>query len=110
MPPAHTKTWFHTGAYFRGNEISRHLAREYFGAPSEDAKFDAWAKDNLLDDTVLPDVALTVDEAREACRALKGAMLHQEVYTDDKSEKAGIPYTVAEQNFTIELVQPRLGN
>ena len=35
------------------------------------------AKQLLLDDTVLPD-GLTLEEEREACRALKGSMLRQE--------------------------------
>ena len=33
----------------------------------------------LLDDTTLPE-RLTPEEAREACRSLKGSMLRQEVY------------------------------
>ena len=44
---------------------------------------------------------LTAEEEREACRALKGAMLRQEVYALDGTDKAEHPYTVTEQNFTI---------
>jgi len=109
-PPVHTKTWFHTGAYFHGKDISLHMAHEYFGAPQDKAAFEAWAEDNLLDDTVLPDVSLNADETREACRSLKGAMLRQEVYADDDSAKANIPYTVTEQNFTIKCLQPHATN
>ena len=62
---------------------------------------------------MLPD-GLTVDEEREACRALKGAMLRQEVYALDGTGTAdyphGHPYTVTEQNFTIRLLQPMAGN
>ncbi len=110
LPAVYTKTWFHTGAYFAGHEISRHLAREYFGAPQDQVAFQVWARDNLLDDTVLPDLALNRDEQRQACRVLKGAMLRQEVYAEDGSDKAAIPYTVMEQNFTIDCVQPQAGN
>ena len=49
----------------------------------------------LLDDTVLPD-GVTPEEAREACRALKGSMLRQEVYALDGTEDAGRPYAVTE--------------
>ncbi len=63
----------------------------------------------LLDDTVLP-AGLTVDEEREACRALKGSMLRQEVYALDGTDKQQHPYTVTEQNFTIRVLQPRGGN
>ncbi|HXC68964.1 MAG TPA: SpvB/TcaC N-terminal domain-containing protein [Pyrinomonadaceae bacterium] len=109
VPPAHTRTWFHTGAYFEGAQISRHLAHEYFGAPQDETAFQVWLRENLLDDTVLPE-DLTADEQRQACRALKGMMLRQEVYADDGSAKAAIPYTVTEQNFTIRRVQRKANN
>ena len=47
---------------------------------------------------------LTLEEEREACRALKGAMLRQEVYALDGTDKAEHPYTVTEQNFTIRAL------
>ena len=118
MPPVHTKTWFHTGAYLGRNRISNYFAGlldeqdvgEYYPSfRSGDAAADAAAKALLLDDTILPS-ELTVEEEREACRALKGMMLRQEVYADDGSDKAQHPYTVTEQNFTIRRLQPRQGN
>jgi RHS repeat-associated protein len=116
MPPVHTKTWFHTGIFMGRNHVSdffaglldRHDRGEYYREP-------AWRDDDeeaarrLLQDTILP-VGLAVDEEREACRALKGRMLRQEVYADDGSDKTQHPYTVTEQNFTIRLLQPRQGN
>lgn len=110
VPPVHTKTWFHTGVYVRQQEVSRHLAHEYFGAPQAAAAFEAWEKEHLLADTVFPGGDLSAGEERQAVRALKGAMLRQEVYALDGTDKAGIPYTVAEQNFTIRRVQPQEGN
>lgn len=106
VPPIYTRTWFHTGVYSRGQEISRHLASEYFGGPKDSTgvEFAAFLT-TLLDDTILP-VALTPQEEREACRALKGMMLRQEVYGLDGTEKAAYPYTVTEQNFTLEILQP----
>lgn len=106
VPPVHTRTWFHTGAYLGGERISRQYEHEYYREPG---LTDDQARALLLDETVLPD-GLTVDEAREACRALKGAMLRQEVYALDGSEKQPHPYTVTEQNFTIRKLQPRGSN
>jgi RHS repeat-associated protein len=116
-PPVHTKTWFHTGAYLRGQEISRQLAREYFGAPADEAAFEKWLNETLLPDTIFPDGDLSVDERRQAARALKGAMLRQEIYADDAPAGASadlvnrsrIPYTVTEQNFAVERLQPQAG-
>ena len=69
VPPIQTKTWFHTGVYVGRHTVSNHLAGEYYREPG-------WTEKFLLDDTVLPP-DLTPDEEREACRALKGAMLRE---------------------------------
>lgn len=78
VPPVHTKTWFHTGVYDETDEVSQHFATEYYGAPEKSdpnygALFDVYFK-TLLPDTVIPS-GLTLEEEREACRALKGSML-----------------------------------
>ncbi|MCP4289068.1 MAG: toxin, partial [Gammaproteobacteria bacterium] len=114
VPPVLTRTWFHTGVYLGRDHISNffaglldeHDTGEYYREPG---LTDAQARTLLLPDTVLPD-GLTVEEEREACRALKGAMLRQEVYALDGTPKAKHPYTVTEQNFTIKQLQPRKGN
>lgn len=114
VPPVHTRSWFHTGVYLGHDHVSDYFAGllnatdegEYFREPG---LTDAEARALLLPDTVLPD-SLTVEEEREACRALKGAMLRQEVYAQDGTAEAVHPYIVTEQNFTIRSVQPRGGN
>lgn len=119
VPPVHTKTWFHTGVYLSRDHVSDYFAGllsgayegEYFREPG---LTDAKASTLLLPDTVLPD-GLTLAEEREACRALKGSMLRQEVYAHDarpgaSAEQlrcAATPYTITEQNFTIHVMQPR---
>jgi hypothetical protein len=50
---------------------------------------------------------LTIDEEREACRSLKGSILRQEVYDEDGSAKASIPYSVSESAYTIVPLQRR---
>jgi hypothetical protein len=75
LPPVHTKTWFHTGAYLDRERISRQYEAEYFVEPGLDA---ASARERLVEDTLIPE-QLTPGEQREACRALKGSMLRQEV-------------------------------
>ena len=111
VPPVHTKTWFHTGVFLDRNRVSNFYSGlinaadrgEYYREPGLD---DAQAQPFLLDDTVLPG-GLTAEQEREACRALKGVMLRQEVYALDGTDKAQHPYTVTEQNFTIRLLQPQ---
>ena len=98
MPPVLTRTWFHTGVYLdRDARLAATSPREYYREPGLS---DAQARALLLAGhraARRPDP----DEEREACRALKGSMLRQEVYALDGTAKAPHPYTVTEQNFTI---------
>ena len=106
VPPVHTRTWFHTGAYLEGIAISRQFEAEYYRPPGlapEEAGHD------LLPDTIVA-AELSLQEAHEACRALKGSLLRQEVYAEDGSERAAHPYTVKEQNFSVRLLQAQAGN
>lgn len=110
VPPVLTRTWYHTGVFLEGGRISRHLAHEYYqeGAAhrGETELSHEQMRAMLLDDTILPE-QLTPEEAREACRSLKGSMLRQEVYGINETEAASRPYGVAENNFTIRTVQRR---
>ncbi|MBI4538057.1 MAG: VCBS repeat-containing protein [Gemmatimonadetes bacterium] len=96
VPPTYTGTWYHTGAWSQADTISRHYVDEYFAG-------DENAGD--LPDTVLPE-GLTAQEEREACRALKGRMLREEVYAEDDSEAAADPYLVIERNYHLRRLQP----
>jgi RHS repeat-associated protein len=107
VPPVLTRTWFHTGAFIDRERISNffaHLAPEQGGYYQEPGLTPEQIQQLLLDDTVLP-TGLTAEEEREACRSLKGAMLRQEVYALDGTDKQPHPYSVAELNYTIEPVQ-----
>jgi RHS repeat-associated protein len=111
VPPLLTRTWFHTGLVIDRDRISNYFAGlgdaqdrgEYFREPGLN---DAQAQNLLLDDTVLPS-DLTLEEERQACRALKGAMLRQEIYALDGTDREPYPYSVSEQTFTIRRLQPR---
>ena len=122
VPTVLTKTWFHTGAYIEGGKISRHFEDEYYneGDESEDIpglstpQFEAM----LLPDTQVSSTLkrqdgssipweLTAEEMREACRALKGAVLRREIYARDGSDNEDRPYSATEQNYIVELLQPQ---
>ncbi len=132
VPPVRTKTWFHTGALVEGEAISRQFQREYWRESDASQGLAGLSPEQaaamLLDDTVLPttvqlgqgqqrEYQLTADEAREAARALKGSILRQEVYAldaieeqDRPDDEQDRPYSVAERNYTLELLQPQGGN
>jgi RHS repeat-associated protein len=110
VPPVLTKTWFHTGAYVGHDHVSDFFA----GFVDADDHGEYYREPGLTDALRLPDSVLPAElmpeELGEASRALKGSMLRQETYALDGTEKAAHPYIIAEQNFTVERLQPRDGN
>ena len=125
VPPVLTKTWFHTGAYLGEERISKQFESDYYGEGDSSEGISELTHEQmeamLLPDTVLPDTIRTLDheplpyslsgdETREACRALKGSILRQEIYGLDGSEEADRPYSVSERNYTLEALQPQYPN
>jgi hypothetical protein len=100
LPPIVTKTWFHTGAFLAEDKLEA-----YFKAPENKEYFNGDEQSVFLPDTDLP-LNLTATEMREACRALKGSILRQEVYTEDGSPKAELPYSVSERSYKLSHLQP----
>jgi RHS repeat-associated protein len=95
QPPVHTKTWFHTGAFFGRKKASEEMAQEYWQGDDDD-----WT----LPNTVLPG-GMRADESGEAARALRGRTLREEVYALDGGEDEDAPYSVVEQNATVIRLQ-----
>ncbi|EYF04841.1 Hypothetical protein CAP_3867 [Chondromyces apiculatus DSM 436] len=121
QPPVLTKTWLHTGAWRGHAAISRQYEKEYFsgdarpglgkaGAGIDEAGtgLEGSAEEPRLPDTILPE-ELTVDEMGQACRALRGWTLRQEVYALDGSPEAAIPYSVVESSHAVRMEQPARG-
>src|SRR5262249_42676777 len=105
----------HTGAYFGEPLLSKHLEPEYY---REVGLSEPQLEAMLLDDTVLPKSILLPDgsrlpydlsgeEMREACRALHGSILRQEIYALDGTAESARPYSASERNYTLEVLQPQ---
>lgn len=101
LPPVVTKTWFHNGAFLEEGKLEA-----YFKDPANQEFFTGDAQAAFLPDTDLP-AGLTIEETREAARALKGSILRQEVYADDGTAKASQPYSVSERSYKLTCLQPR---
>ena len=125
VPPVWTKTWYHTGAYFGEPAISKHFEAEYYSEGDFSDGVAGLTPQQLeamrLPDTMLPSsvflqdgsrlpATLSPEEMREACRALRGSILRQEVYALDGSDQSDRPYTASERNYTLEMLQPRAEN
>ncbi|RKK82854.1 hypothetical protein BFJ68_g16267 [Fusarium oxysporum] len=99
VPPVRAVTWFHTGAYFNNQVMSELLSKEYFSGHESHSS-------TMLQHTIVPPDCTEGAQQMEACRALKGRVLRVEVYSDDASNRAHIPYSVQETNFTVLPTQP----
>lgn len=102
VAPIITKAWFHTGAFLEGLGISARFQQEYYHG-------DSHAQAQLLPDTALPR-GLTTAEQIEACRALKGQMLRQEIYAQGDSAESAHPYSVSERAYQVRRLQARAAN
>ena len=98
QPPVRTVTWFHTGAYLRQGDFVSLLSGEYFKNPS----FTEYAMPAPL----LP-AGMDPDDLHEAYRACKGLALRREVYADDGSVLANLPYSASQSNAQVTMLQPR---
>ncbi|TCK16760.1 RHS repeat-associated protein [Ancylobacter aquaticus] len=106
-PPVLTRSWFHTGALVEGREIAHRFAAEAWCEPSLRDPLRAEDRAAMrLSEPVIPP-GLSAREMAEATRALRGTLLRSEVYAQDGSSRAGIPYTVTETSPAIVRVQPR---
>jgi RHS repeat-associated protein len=99
VPPARTRTWFHTGAVLQRSALTAAYRSEWFAADADQAQ---------LDDGILP-AGLDPEEWREAVRALRGKPLRTEVYADDlpATTQTPFPYRVVESNYQVRLLQNR---
>jgi len=101
LPPILTKTWFHNGAW-----LKQQVLEAFFKNPANQEFFAGDSLAAFLPDTVLP-AGLTDNETREAARALKGSILRQEIYSDDGTPKAALPYSVSERSYRLTTLQPQ---
>ncbi|WP_441291587.1 SpvB/TcaC N-terminal domain-containing protein [Sorangium sp. KYC3313] len=97
--PVRMVSWYHTGAWLEKERLERELAEEYF------QKGPAAL---LLRDTVLPQ-GMSIQDEREAARALRGRLLRQEVYALDGTDKENIPYVTTEQSFGVRRIKTSEG-
>lgn len=97
LPPIHTVTWFHTGAWNgERDDLRRTLSQEFY------------AGDSLappLAETLVQTTLGTAD-LREAYRSLKGRVLRTEVYAEDGTPAAATPYVVTDHRYEVRQIQP----
>ncbi len=103
VAPVYTKSWYHTGAFYKANVLSNQYAKDYY---QNELALDL--PDTVLDESFNGSDGETI---REAYRALHGRLLRTEVYGQDADKNPALvdyPYAVTESNFTVRLVQPKI--
>ncbi|KAK4207141.1 putative YD repeat protein [Rhypophila decipiens] len=105
-PPVLTKRWYHTGAYENHQELQKKMARQFSGAADlTNDQFEKFWAGEVVKDRVIAAGQLRAAEARDASRALKGSLLHEEVYALDDSPLAHLPHRVVDYGFDVKVLQ-----
>ncbi|KAF3930152.1 hypothetical protein ABW19_dt0208899 [Dactylella cylindrospora] len=94
-----------TPVYFQRPTVRK---KSWYFVGSPDFKIDGYGTQNV------PENALASLEDQEDItdmnRALKGSLAREEVYGDDGSIRAGIPYTVMTHSYEVRRLQPKSKN
>lgn len=108
VPPVETRSWFHTGVFFDEDSDPSNSPFDYSDLTDRfRAEFYAADTEALILDE--HDVE-TGDTPHEAYRALRGALLRQEVYARDGSDQEQHPFIVNENRYAVTELQPKDGN
>jgi RHS repeat-associated protein len=91
VPPSYTRTWYHTGASRSRNALEAALLANTHSNPNGLVP---------LPPPILPS-DLTAEEATDACRALRGQKLRQEIYGLDGSALEDRPYVITEAQVEV---------
>lgn len=98
VPPALTRTWFHTGG---GPEQDVIFDEDYYQEPG---LTPAEIESRRLPGARFP-AGMTSEELRQARRSLHGAILRQELFSFDGSEREQHPYVVREESYGVRRLQ-----
>ncbi|KAK0317610.1 hypothetical protein LTR82_011379 [Friedmanniomyces endolithicus] len=105
-PPMHTKTWFHTGAFEDHEQLARAYEAEYYTTRDKSAS-GSHPLEQRYEKLSTSQSGEYLEELREASRTFKGSTLRTEVYADDGSALARVPYSITEYGHTVRMLQPQ---
>ncbi len=95
----YTKTWYHTGAYKKAENLVESYRNEFYQGDGKALKITP----QVFDESII-----SIEDERQAYRAIQGQVLRQEVYGLDKDENPGLyqhPYLVTESSACVKLLQ-----
>ncbi|WP_374698698.1 SpvB/TcaC N-terminal domain-containing protein [Wolbachia endosymbiont (group B) of Limnophora tigrina] len=97
VAPIYTKTWYHTGAYKKAEDLVESYRKEFYQGDREALKITP----QVFDENII-----SIEDKRQAYRAIQGQMLRQEVYgLDENPDLYQHPYSVTESSACVKLLQ-----
>ncbi len=96
-PPSITRRWRHTGAAPGGRPLEQQLAADYF---------DGDAEQYAMPPSTAQFIERDGDSVAQARYAMRGQLLHEEVYGADGSRWASLPYSVDDDRYLVSQLQP----
>ncbi len=99
VAPVYTKTWYHTGAYKKAQDLVESYRKEFYQGDEKALRITP----QVFDESII-----SIEDKRQAYRAIQGQVLRQEVYGLDKDENPGLyqhPYLVTESSACVKLLQ-----
>ncbi|MGL5029336.1 MAG: toxin TcdB middle/N-terminal domain-containing protein [Wolbachia pipientis] len=97
VAPIYTKTWYHTGAYKKAKDLVESYRKEFYQEDSKALKITP----QVFDENII-----SIEDKRQAYRAIQGQMLRQEVYgLDENPDLYQHPYSVTESSACVKLLQ-----
>ena len=101
-PITRTVSWYHLGSWESTEMLQTLQKNEYYHSSGfSNSPLSISLRDMKL---VLPADA-TPAETRQAYRALKGSLIHSEVYQVDGTAKEHIPFTISDSTSSVKVLQ-----
>ncbi|WP_353287176.1 SpvB/TcaC N-terminal domain-containing protein [Wolbachia endosymbiont (group B) of Gerris lacustris] len=96
VAPIYTKTWYHTGAYKKAKDLVESYRKEFYQGDEKALRITP----QVFDENII-----SIEDKRQAYRAIQGQVLRQEVYGLDKGELYLHPYSVTESSAAVKLLK-----
>ncbi|MEP3047168.1 MAG: SpvB/TcaC N-terminal domain-containing protein [Roseibium sp.] len=99
QPPRLVKTWYDVGAYDPTGAFAKARQRQFFSGDTDAYDMPpTWLDPALL--------RLARPPLQQAEAATRGRVLREEIYGEDGSEHANVPYNVTQSRAMVRLLQP----
>lgn len=102
VAPIYTKTWYHTGAYKKAENLVESYRKEFYQGDREALKITP----QVFDENII-----SIEDKRQAYRGIQGQVLRQEVYgLDENPDLYQHPYSVTESSAAVKLLRSSKDN